>query len=61
MSNYKFVKIDIRDKEKVERVFKDNKPTIIYGDIRNKEDLENLSYYAEKIGLGTKEYELFEI
>lgn len=31
-----------RDKEKVERVFKDNKPTIIYGDIRNKEDLEKL-------------------
>ena len=31
-----------RDKDKVERVFKDNKPTIVYGDIRNKLDLEKL-------------------
>ena len=31
-----------RSEEKVERVFKDNKPTIIYGDIRNKADLEKL-------------------
>ena len=32
-----------RDKEKVKRVFKEKSPTIIYGDIRNKEDIEKLS------------------
>lgn len=31
-----------RNKEKVNRVFKDKKPTIIYGDIKNKENLEKL-------------------
>ena len=31
-----------RDKNKFEKVFKDNKPVVIYGDIRNKEDLEKL-------------------
>ena len=31
-----------RDKEKVKRVFKEKTPTIIYGDIRNKKDLEKL-------------------
>ena len=29
-----------RSKEKVDRVFKNQKPTIIYGDIRNESDLE---------------------
>lgn len=31
-----------RNEEKVKRVFKDKHPTIIYGDIRNKKDLEKL-------------------
>ena len=31
-----------RSKEKVDRVFKNQKPTIIYGDIRNESDLEKL-------------------
>lgn len=31
-----------RSETKVKKVFKDNLPTIIYGDIRNKEDLEKL-------------------
>lgn len=31
-----------RSEKKVEIVFKDQKPTIVYGDIRNKEDLEKL-------------------
>ena len=31
-----------RDEEKVNKVFNDNKPIIIYGDIRNKNDLEKL-------------------
>ena len=31
-----------RSEEKVNRVFKDKKPTVIYGDIRNEKDLERL-------------------
>ena len=32
-----------RDENKVNRVFKDKKPTIIYGDIKNIDDIEKLS------------------
>ena len=31
-----------RNEEKVKKVFLNNSPTIIYGDIRNKEDIEEL-------------------
>ena len=61
-----------RSEEKVKRVFKDRAPKIVYGDVRNKEDLEKLFFEedAEYVVIHTVAYvtigegsekELFEV